>query len=196
LLNGDRPLRVRSSEGVQGLRAIRVCLRLALLILIGAACGGQVWAQATAEAASATAGVSATMSKGASKPKGMLARNPGAKSKEKQKKEEDVGFLPIRPSESAIEKANRRELEAKVGGNGAILVLRSIPSNGEAWVNGKAVGSTPLLLTLPPGSYSIEVGGPRMRFVRGEVALLPKEKRQFVVHLKQRYPSEIRLRER
>lgn len=176
---------------VLGNNAMNACLRFALLGFIAAVCGSQGWAQATAETAAATSavGVSATTAKDKAKP----SNKPEKKGISKG--DRASAFLPfLLRNELSVERDNRRKLEARTNQDGAILVLRSSPDSGQVWVNGKAVGSTPLLLTLRPGSYSIEVEDRRMRMVSDKVNLLPKERRIYVVHLKQRYPTEIRLK--
>jgi PEGA domain-containing protein len=94
------------------------------------------------------------------------------------------------PSGHTVE-SNRQALEAKAGVDGARLLLRSMPSPAQVWVNNQPVGSTPLLLIVPPGKYSVEMRGSRQEVGRKELALLPKEIRDVAVKLETRYPTRV-----
>lgn len=89
------------------------------------------------------------------------------------------------------EEKNRSELEARAGRDASRLLLRSTPAKAQVWVDGKAVGSTPLLLIVPPGKYKIELRGPRQEHAVYDYALLPKETREEVVKLQQLYPARV-----
>jgi len=109
---------------------------------------------------------------------------PGAKFK----------HLPARNGEP-VEVMNRRELERQAGRDAGKLLIRSSSSaEAIAWINGKLVGSTPLLMLLAPGQYKVELRGARSEFAQGNVDLLPNETRELVMELEQRYPSQVRLR--
>lgn len=101
--------------------------------------------------------------------------------------------LPIGISESD-EEVNRRALEEEAGEDAGTLLLRSVPNKARVWVDGKPVGTTPLLLILPPGGYQVEMRGQRMGFAQREINLLPEEKREVALPLKVRYPSQVLLR--
>ncbi len=87
--------------------------------------------------------------------------------------------------------ANRAALEAKAGQEAARLLLRSTPSRAQVWIDGKAVGPTPLLLIVPPGKYKIELRGSKQEHAERECALLPKETQEVVVDLQKMYPSRV-----
>jgi hypothetical protein len=86
---------------------------------------------------------------------------------------------------------NRAALEAKAGQEAARLLLRSTPSRAQVWIDGKAVGPTPLLLIVPPGKYKIELRGTKQEHAERECALLPKETQEVVVDLQKMYPSRV-----
>lgn len=87
--------------------------------------------------------------------------------------------------------ANRKELEKHAGKNAAKLMLRSSPTNAFVKIDGKPVGKTPILLILPPGRYSVAMDGKRMEHAEQKIDLLPKETREFLLPLKQQYPTEV-----
>jgi hypothetical protein len=70
-------------------------------------------------------------------------------------------------------------------------LLRSTPSQAQVWINNKPVGSTPILLIVPPGKYTVEMRGSRQETGRTDLALLPKETRELALKLEARYPSRI-----
>ena len=111
------------------------------------------------------------------------AAKPGSKFK----------YMPARNGEP-VEITNRKELEQQAGKDAGKLLLRSSSAAATAWINGKLVGNTPLLLLLAPGQYKIELRGTRSEFAAGAVDLLPNETREVVMELEQRYPSQVRLR--
>jgi len=87
--------------------------------------------------------------------------------------------------------SNRQALEFKAGKDGARLLIRSTPSQAQIWIDDKPVGTTPLLLIIPPGKYTIELRGTRQETAKQELALLPREVRELAVKLEQRYPSRV-----
>ncbi len=92
------------------------------------------------------------------------------------------------------EAANRKALEDQAGKNPAKLMLRSTPDKSSVRIDGKPVGTTPILLILKPGVYVVEMeGGPREDYARRQVDLLPKEAREITLQLQTRYPSLLRL---
>lgn len=162
------------------------CLRhssvLALLVFVGV---GPAQAQGAAEYAGA---VSKTRTAGSSNPapsKSVLPSHPPAGS--------PSPHLVARTGEPT-EVINRRSLEEHAGKDAAKLLLWSVPNGARVWIEEKFVGTTPLLLILAPGSYRVEMRGSRMQFGRYQVDLLPQEKREVVLTLAERYPTEIRLR--
>jgi hypothetical protein len=94
-------------------------------------------------------------------------------------------------STAAGVEANRQALEAKAGKDGSRLLIRSIPSQAQVWINEKPVGNTPLLLIVPPGKYKIELRGARQENAQQEIAVLPRETREVTVKLELRYPTRV-----
>ena len=92
------------------------------------------------------------------------------------------------------EEANRKELEGSAGTDAGKLLLRSEPARAAVWIEGKRIGSTPLLLMLAPGSYRVELRGARQEYAARHVDLQPRETRNIVIPLEQRYPSHVQLR--
>lgn len=99
------------------------------------------------------------------------------------------------PTESDLQDANRRALEKGAGKDAAKLTLKSEPAKAIVRVDGKAVGQTPLLISLAPGAYKIEMEGPRMEFGKQQLNLAPNETREVELPLSAapRYPSHIEL---
>jgi hypothetical protein len=94
----------------------------------------------------------------------------------------------------STEEANRRALESHAGKDGAKLMLRSVPTKADVRIDGKLVGTTPLLLVLAPGAYKVTLDGERMSSAQRQVDLLPRETREVVLPLESRYPAHIQLR--
>lgn len=97
--------------------------------------------------------------------------------------------------ESSIEEANRRALEQRAGQDAAKLSFKSVPTNAVVRIDGKPVGKTPLLMSLAPGTYKVEMEGPRMEFGKQQLTLGAKETRDIELRLSAapRYPSHITL---
>lgn len=89
---------------------------------------------------------------------------------------------------------NRRNLEQRAGRNAGKLLLRSVPSGGQTWIDGVFVGRTPLLLILAPGKYRVEIHGPRQKFASSIVDLQPSEIRDVDMPLTVRYPTNVVVR--
>jgi PEGA domain len=89
--------------------------------------------------------------------------------------------------------ANRKALETLAGKDAAKLMLRSNPSQADVSIDGKPVGRTPLLLVLSPGKYDVVMNGKRMDHAEQEIDLLPKETREFLLPLKQLYPTTVEI---
>jgi PEGA domain-containing protein len=98
-------------------------------------------------------------------------------------------------TQGSLEDANRRALEQSAGQNAATLSLKSVPAKAVVRIDGKPVGQTPLLMSLAPGTYKVEMEGPRMEFGKQRLDLNPKETREIELRLSAapRYPSQIRL---
>jgi hypothetical protein len=97
-------------------------------------------------------------------------------------------------SASTAPALNRRNLEQRAGRNAGKLLLRSVPSGGQTWIDGVFVGRTPLLLILAPGKYRVEIHGPRQKFASSIVDLQPSEIRDVDMPLMVRYPTNIVVR--
>jgi hypothetical protein len=104
------------------------------------------------------------------------------------------GAVP--PSEEASRVANRRALEQHAGKDGAKLTLKSVPGKASVTIDGKSVGLTPLILTLAPGAYKVEMLGPRMEFGKLQVNLRAQETREVELPLSPapQYPTHVWLR--
>jgi PEGA domain len=98
-------------------------------------------------------------------------------------------------TEKSFADANRRALEQSAGQNAATLSLKSLPVKAVVRINGKPVGRTPLQLSLAPGTYKVEMEGPRMEFGKQQLDLRAEEKREIELHLSAapRYPRYVQL---
>lgn len=141
-------------------------------------------AQAAAEYGHAVAGTGAGLTKFGKKVGSVLSTD----------KQHEV-VHPAEPTGGAPEVANRRVLEQGAGKDAAKLSLDSVPAKARVRIDGKPVGQTPLLLSLAPGDYRVEMEGPRMESARRQVTILPHETRKVVLSLSEapRYPTQIRL---
>jgi hypothetical protein len=92
------------------------------------------------------------------------------------------------------DEVNRKEFEDNAGEKGGKLLLRSVPSGADIFINDLLVGRTPLLMVMAPGSYRIEMRGARDDTGHANVGVIPKQTRTVEIDLKQRYPSSILLR--
>ena len=91
------------------------------------------------------------------------------------------------------DEVNRKEFEDNAGAKGGKLLLRSVPTGADVFVNDLLVGRTPLLMVIAPGRYKIEMRGARDDSGRANVGVMPNETRTVAIELKQRYPSSISL---
>jgi PEGA domain len=92
------------------------------------------------------------------------------------------------------EVVNRQSLEQKAGNDAGKLMLRTVPSGAQIWIDGMFVGSAPMLLIVPPGKYKIEARGQRSEHMQSTVDLLPHETRKMVLTLTARYPMRVSVR--
>jgi PEGA domain-containing protein len=159
----------------------RQVLRLSLLFCMGC---GVVSAQSTVEAAGTTS-VAAAAASGA-KPAGWasvtLPDNKG--------KSSHLAASSGPPADAA----NRQALEQRAGQNPSKLLIRSVPTAAQVWIDGKFVGNSPMLLVLAPGKYRLELRGQRMEYASQVVDLLPKETREVALKLVVRYPTRASFR--
>ena len=107
------------------------------------------------------------------------------------------------------DEANRKDFEANAGTDACKLLLRSVPTEAEVFINDRLVGRTPLLMLLAPGKYTIDMRGSHQESGHKTVGLMPKQtltiavdlkflsvsrKIRIVVDLKQLYPTSISIR--
>lgn len=150
-------------------------LRCCLLVL---SFYGTTWAQSTAEYAEGTSTASTSTASQPNQPKtNARAGAPNAAA--------DPSRTP------AVYVVNRKALEQRAGKNPCKLLLRSIPSAAQVYVDGALVGESPLLLFVPAGKYQIEMRGHRLEFGERVVDLLPRETREVALSLSSRYPTRI-----
>lgn len=165
---------------------------LSLVVLIATSCA---FAQAAAEYGGATSSMAGSISSinlmnkvkfpDTAQQKGsVLMSQPSKGSKENSK------YIFESMKQGSVS-ANRKVLEEHAGKNAAKLMLRSTPTEASVKIDGKLVGKTPLLLVLAPGRYDVALYGKRMDQAEQKIDLLPKETREFVLPLKQLYPSEV-----
>jgi hypothetical protein len=89
--------------------------------------------------------------------------------------------------------ANRKEIEDAAGIDAGKLLLRSKPTGTSVWIEGKRIGSTPILLMLAPGAYQVQLRGERMEMIEKRIDIQPRETREVMLSLQPRYPSIVRL---
>ena len=135
--------------------------------------------QAAAEAAGATS-VAATTASGAKRLSFPSSTVPQAKDKS--------AHLTVSPAPSP-ETVNRQALEQRAGSDASKLLLRSVPSGAQVWIDGALVGNTPMLLIVAPGKYRVQIRGQRLEYAERAVALLPRETVELAVPLVPRYPT-------
>ena len=101
----------------------------------------------------------------------------------------------VTSAENNLQNANRRALEQRAGKDAAKISLKSAPAKAIVRIDGKPVGQTPLLLSLAPGDYKIEMEGPRMESGKQQLKVSPNETCEIEVPLSAapRYPSHIEL---
>jgi hypothetical protein len=141
--------------------------------------------QAVAETAGATS-VSATTAVSSAK----VPKVPGVPASSSQG---DTTHL-IASSGPPADVKNRQALEQKAGFDAGKLLIRSVPSGANVWVDGAYVGKTPMLLVVAPGKYHVQLRDQRQDYAEGNVDLLPKETREFGPTLTVRYPIRATLR--
>ena len=98
------------------------------------------------------------------------------------------------PPGPAPEAVNRQALELRAGPDAGKLLLRSLPSSAQVWIDGVAVGHTPMLLILTPGKYEVELRGQRLERAKRSIDLLPHETREVALTLAAHYPTRATIR--
>lgn len=172
---------------------LRNAAEITLLLILASSCA---YAQAAAEYGGATSGIAGSVA-GTN-----LMKNVKLPATSNSK----PSVLMTKPSNAGANKnyifdsmkqgsvaENRKELEARAGKNAAKLMLRSKPNQADVEINGKPVGKTPLLLVLSPGQYDVVMNGKRMDHAEQKIDLLPKETREFLLPLKQLYPTSVQI---
>lgn len=89
------------------------------------------------------------------------------------------------------EEVNRKDFEDNAGAKAGKLLLRSVPSGAEIFINDLLVGRTPLLMVIAPGKYTIDMRGPRQESGRSTVGIMPKETQTVLIKLNERYPARV-----
>lgn len=171
---------------------------LAFLIFVSARPAA---AQAAAEYGSAVAGAAANVAGLTKKIDSALSKSKkpdaalstGKKPASSLSPDTNPGTAP--PSAEDLIAANRRALEQRAGKDAVKLTLKSVPTKASVRIDGKTVGLTPLLLTVAPGTYKVEMEGPRMEFGKQQLDLRAQETREVELRLSSapRYPTQIRL---
>lgn len=158
--------------------------RFGVVSAVVIACCGVARGQAAAEyAGAATVSASTTVAE-----KSLMVPAP---SKPVAPKHSQHLVIPTGPPPELL---NRNALEQKSGRDASKLLLRSTPSSAQVWVNGAFVGSTPLLLIVPPGTYELEVRGQRFESAKQTVTLLPRETREVSLKMAVLYPTNVSIR--
>lgn len=160
---------------------IRLPARTLVFLLLLLVAGASARAQAVAEAAAASTvsgGVSSQASRVVALPKTNLAG---------QNSSPHLSASSGPPAEVT----NRQTLEKRAGKDACKLLLRSIPTQAQVWIDGAFVGNTPLLLLVPPGKYQVQMKGQRLEYAKQVVSLLPRETQEVALTLAVRYPLRI-----
>ena len=168
----------------EGWRNMHRIMPLTLLVLIGAA---PAWPQGAAEYASITSAATAAIVRAKSSQEVNLFSPP----KIKKKGTSPHLLIPTNLSAEAGTKPRRAEGTEEDMGS---LLLRSVPKGAQIWIDGKLMGTTPLLLILAPDRYNIEVLGKRMEHVKKQVNLRANERQQLMFSPSPRYPRRVHLR--
>lgn len=156
--------------------------KISLLVLLFVTGACTLHAQATAEAAATTSHSSMTthITRAFPKTAGPAKANSDA--------------YMIARSGPSDEEVNRKDLEDNAGPDAGKLLLRSVPSGADIFINDRLVGKTPLLLVVAPGKYKIAMRGNRQDEGEKLVGLMPKETQTVAITLKEKYPSSIVIR--
>ncbi len=186
------PVQMNTGHSVSVL--LRHAAELTLLLILASSCA---YAQAAAEYGGATSGIAGNIAgtnlmknvqlpdTNGGKPSVLMTQPSGNSGVNK-----NYIFDSMKQGSVA---ANRQALEARAGEDAAKLMLRSKPSQADVNIDGKPVGKTPLLLVLSPGQYDVAMNGKRMDHADQKIDLLPKETREFMLPLKQLYPTSVRI---
>ena len=170
-----------SCQNVQRLlRYLRIGAFLLFALLLSCAAAN---CQAVAETAGATS-VSATAASGIKPPP-----FPSMPATSSPSQGATTHLIASPSSGPPVDVKNRQVLEQKAGFDAGKLLIRSVPSGANVWVDGAYVGKTPMLLIVAPGKYHVQLRDQRQNYAEGNVDLLPKETREFGPTLTVRYPT-------
>lgn len=190
-------IRVQRLERLQPLlNLLWHAAELSLLLILASSC---VYAQAAAEYGGATSGIAGSIN-GSNLMKKVSVPDLGSNSTQPSvlmsQPTNTSGANPNYIFDSMKQGSvaeNRKDLEQRAGKNAAKLMLRSSPTNADVKIDGKPVGKTPILLVVSPGQYDVAMNGPRMDHAEQKVDLLPNETREFLLPLKQLYPTIVKI---
>lgn len=174
------------------LKALWHAVELSLLLVLASSC---VYAQAAAEYGGATSGIAGSIS-GSNLMKKVPVPDMGSNgtqpsvlmSQPTNTSGANPNYIFDSMKRGSVAE-NRRDLEQRAGKNAAKLMLRSEPTHADVKIDGRPVGKTPILLVVPAGQYDVVMNGQRMDHAEQKVDLLPSETREFLLPLKQLYPT-------
>jgi hypothetical protein len=89
------------------------------------------------------------------------------------------------------DEVNRKSLEETAGKDAASLLMRSTPTGAQIFINGAYVGRAPVLLSVAPGKYKIEMRGEHDDSAERTIGLLPRDTQKISMILGTRYPNRI-----
>jgi hypothetical protein len=167
---------------------------IAILTVVFLGAGHTACAQATAEAASATATTSTAVH--AAKSPSISFPTPAASPSSLATSAGPSQSSPHLMARTGPppDEVNRKDFEDNAGDKAGKLLLRSVPTGAEIFLNNRLVGRTPLLMMVAPGKYQIEMRGPRETSGKSTVGVMPRETQTVVIKLNQEYPTSITLR--
>jgi hypothetical protein len=169
---------------VQRTRCTPLLLRMlranTLLLLLASLPGSAARAQATTEAAAATGASSVSAGSSKSTTSSSSNRSRPAKS-----------AYVAAPSGPPADETNRKSLEANAGPDAGKLMMHSVPTGAQIFINGLYVGHAPLLLLLAPAKYKVEMRGQRQEVGQRTILLEAHETHEIVVTLAPKYPGKV-----
>jgi hypothetical protein len=151
-----------------------------MLLLLASFSSSSARAQATTETAAATG--AASVSAGSSKSATSTAPNRSRPAKSAH---------VAAPSGPPSDETNRKSLEENAGPDAGKLMMHSVPTGAQIFVNGLYVGQAPLLLLLAPAKYKLEMRGQQQDVGRRTISLEARETQEIVVTLASKYPGKV-----
>jgi hypothetical protein len=103
-----------------------------------------------------------------------------------------AAFIPAGSADAAA-KANLKFFQDHSGLDAARVSLHSVPDHGQAWIDGKFVGTTPLDLKIAPGHHRISVRAPNMQESVRELDMAGKQSQTIDFPLKSLYQNQINI---